>query len=80
MGRILLMALMPDQMVVLTGAGKGQWPQGQASILCQLPGDVGRGCQQAVGLAQDAGGRLKEWYAGKPAALLIGGILTNDWH
>lgn len=73
MGRILLMALVPDLVIVLTSAGKGQRSQGQAALLGQLPGDVRRGGQQAVGLAQYAGGSLEKGDAGKPAALLLGG-------
>ena len=68
MSRVLLVALMPDQLVMLTGTGKGQGTKHEWMILSQLPGDMTRRCQQAVGSFEQLHRGLEKWYPGKPAA------------
>lgn len=66
-GRILMVALMPQQMILLGAAGKRQLTKVQGVLAGELPGDVGRGGQQAVGTQQHLHRRLKEGHPGKPA-------------
>ncbi|MNF80351.1 hypothetical protein D3C84_625940 [compost metagenome] len=66
-GRILMMALVPQQMILLGAGGEGQIAEAQAVLLRQLPGDVGRGGHQAIGAQQHLDRRLEEGHPGEPA-------------